>query len=355
MNASATVRVRDPYLDNAKCVLVTLVVVGHMIADVGVGATDAAYKWIYAFHMPAFVLISGYLTRNYRGTPRQSLNLVTALLTPYVVVNVVQALESAARGDGFALNLFKPSFASWYLLALFAWRLLTPVLRVVPFVLPLSVLVSLAAVTYHGIGQDLSAARIVSFLPFFTLGLLLTPQHLAAFSQMTAPWRVRAAATLFLVVAFVVIAAEHAHIKKVWLFMYGHVDSYGTDGNPGNLAVRAGVLLTATAMTAAVLAVIPRGRSALTTVGANSMYVYVLQSIIVYALLPSIERYHGWSTGKGIALAVISVGGALILGSPLIRSLTRWLVDPFGTFPALQRIAQRKLPAEAPGVATVGR
>ena len=63
---------RNLKLDNAKGILITLVVIGHMLLPIqGTtrGVTNFFYM-IYAFHMPAFVFISGLLAqRIYCLTP----------------------------------------------------------------------------------------------------------------------------------------------------------------------------------------------------------------------------------------------------------------------------------------------
>ncbi|QCC78190.1 hypothetical protein [Nocardioides daphniae] len=57
--ASAPLR-RDPWIDNAKTVLVTLVVVGHFLTIAPESAPAAhVYDFLYLFHIPAFVLVSG--------------------------------------------------------------------------------------------------------------------------------------------------------------------------------------------------------------------------------------------------------------------------------------------------------
>jgi len=78
--------VHYPVLDNARFVLISLVVVGHLLeqlADQGPMAA-ALYRWIYLFHMPAFVLISGAVSKS-TLTRRRALALVTGLLLPYVL------------------------------------------------------------------------------------------------------------------------------------------------------------------------------------------------------------------------------------------------------------------------------
>lgn len=66
---------RNLKLDNAKGILITLVVIGHMLLPIqGTtrGVTNFFYM-IYAFHMPAFVFISGLLAQHiYTRVPKQA-------------------------------------------------------------------------------------------------------------------------------------------------------------------------------------------------------------------------------------------------------------------------------------------
>lgn len=73
------VKTRDPYLDLVKGILILLVIFGHMLelADGVVG--DVIYHFIYFFHMPLFVLISGYLTKSVQSL-RHCISRNTGLL-----------------------------------------------------------------------------------------------------------------------------------------------------------------------------------------------------------------------------------------------------------------------------------
>lgn len=61
---------RESYFDNAKFILIFLVVFGHFlqtfIADYA--GVRVLYIYIYTFHMPAFVLISGFFAKSF-GKP----------------------------------------------------------------------------------------------------------------------------------------------------------------------------------------------------------------------------------------------------------------------------------------------
>lgn len=63
---------RSPYLDIIKAILIILVIIGHSI-QYGSGSTylekqlffnNYLFKFIYSFHMPLFIMISGYLSYN---------------------------------------------------------------------------------------------------------------------------------------------------------------------------------------------------------------------------------------------------------------------------------------------------
>src|SRR5699024_11763730 len=88
-------RPRDPCLGNARGILTALVVIGHTLESFEVTtetAVGALYTWIYPFHMAAFVAISGYLSRSYRNEPRQVRRLLTVMVVPFLIFQVLHEL-----------------------------------------------------------------------------------------------------------------------------------------------------------------------------------------------------------------------------------------------------------------------
>ncbi|WP_168187164.1 acyltransferase family protein [Salinibacterium sp. UTAS2018] len=327
-NAANRARARDPYFDNAKAILIVLVVVGHAIERIDRGSADTLYTWIYLFHMPAFVLVSGYLSRSFSGTPRQVASLISLLLAPYFLFQTVLALENwAFNGNDFALQLFVPTFSLWYLVALLAWRLAIPLVRVMRHPMIFSIAVSVLSVLGGGISQELSGARILSFLPFFTLGLMLTPQKIEAFTRLTSSLWVRAGIASLLVATLPVVYLGRDVIDRRWLYMYGQVEKFGLS-EAENVLVRVMVLVVALAMTVAVLALVPRRRSAITVLGERTLEVYLLHTIILYPLFPLIASWPGWSWASVAVMVVAAVLLTFALSSPLAMKATRWLTHP---------------------------
>src|SRR4051794_22259689 len=90
---AAPKRPRDPWFDNAKMLLVLLVVVGHswtLVADTTF--TNRLYDWLYLWHIPAFVMVTGYLSRRFSYTRVNLRRLVTTVVLPYLVFEGLLAI-----------------------------------------------------------------------------------------------------------------------------------------------------------------------------------------------------------------------------------------------------------------------
>ena len=106
---------RNGRLDSIKFFLIILVAFGHLIESSNRGdAGTALYSIIYAFHMPLFVLLSGYFTN---VTDIHKLHKRTLMLIEtYVVVMGLQFLYF--RGIA---QLFVGENSGWYLISLVTW------------------------------------------------------------------------------------------------------------------------------------------------------------------------------------------------------------------------------------------
>ena len=63
---SQAARVRDDRIDAVKFWLIVLVIAGHILMRKEFASSEACavmWNWIYIFHMPLFVFISGYFSR----------------------------------------------------------------------------------------------------------------------------------------------------------------------------------------------------------------------------------------------------------------------------------------------------
>ena len=320
---AAPSRPRDPFLDNAKFLFVALVVVGHawtLAANV-----SYLYSWLYLWHVPAFVLVTGYLSRSFRFTRRHLHKLAVTVVFPYALFEGLFALlRIYVGGEKLELLWLNPHWPMWYLSVLFLWRLATPLLQRVPHVVPLSVVVSLVgglvSVKY------LDGNRAMGFLPFFVIGLTATDRQRA--------WLVRPAvrrAGLAVLAAGVAMAwFVESRLGTEWLYYrtaYADLDVSGPQG----MAIRAMLLVTGLAMATAVLAWVPNRTTWMSRLGAASLVVYLFHGFFVEGLaiagMPSWSEDHAW-----LSVALTTVGGfalaVALAWRPVAKRLDKVVTPP---------------------------
>ncbi|MFM9370513.1 acyltransferase family protein [Streptomyces sp. Da 82-17] len=337
---------RDPFFDNAKFLLVVLVVIGHnwavLVRDME--TFKAAYTVVYLFHMPAFVLLCGLFSRGFTGTGPQIRALLARVLAPYLLFTVVyKALQTALYDVPFSLTPTEPVYLLWFLVALFLWRITAPVWRAVRFPVAIAVLVSLAA-GLTGIGYELALPRVLMFLPWFVLGLRLRPEH---FHRLRTP-AVRVLAPLVLLAALVLAYARAPHINANWLYMRNNNAELHT-GSLDYIAMRLGLFVVSAVLIAAFFALVPARRTAFTALGAATMFPFLVHGLLVqtgqaYGLY---ELLGGLGAPALLVLALYGAGVTVLLSSAPVRRALRPLVEP--RFPGFLT------PAEQPGRAVDSR
>nr|MDT0526862.1 hypothetical protein [Streptomyces sp. DSM 41633] len=134
--------------------------------------TRALYMVVYAVHLPAFILISGYFSRSFDMSAPKVKRLITGVAVPYVLFETAYSLFKRYVGDspGEPISLVDPLFLTWFLIALFVWRVTTPIWRTLRHPLPVALAIAMLASVSPDIGDDLDLQRVFQFLPFFVLG-----------------------------------------------------------------------------------------------------------------------------------------------------------------------------------------
>lgn len=315
---------RDAYLDNAKGLLIVLVVIGHAIELAHGTRAQALYVMIYSFHMPAFVVITGYLTRRFTASPRGYLRIVTDLLVPYVIFHVLHRLCSTVlQGEPFSLHLFDPEWTLWFLLTLAWWRAATPLLRKLPHRLPIAVAVSLGAGFLPELTSILALNRTITLLPFFVLGLSIKPHHLELIKKHFN----RVSGLIAFGILGVLALGIHQSVS-ISTFFY-NASFHQLDGNVGQgILYRLATMATGVIGTCAVLAIVPLQKTWWTHLGRFSMYVYVLHALVIHVLraLGLIDWPSSWIDVSLVALAAVLL--SLLLASRPVRVVTKPVVNP---------------------------
>jgi len=320
--------VRDPWLDNAKMALVTLVVLGHawtLLPQTGVN--EVLYDALYAWHVPAFVFVTGYLSRSFTYSSTRMWHLLRTVVVPYLVFECLLALFRVYVGGENLERLFQnPHWPMWYLAALFFWRLLTPPFRRLPAWLAVALAVATSLVAGVWAGDTVDAARVLGLLPFFVLGLHATPERVGAVFDVA---RRRWAALALLAIGVLAIWTDRLAATE-WLYYrsrYAELDV----SDARALLTRAGVMVVGLVGAWAFLTLVPRMGGWFTRMGAFTLVVYLVHGFFVlgaeYAGLPAWTADHpvlGFVAVSASALAL-----ALLLAWRPLASRLQHLVDPF--------------------------
>lgn len=168
-------KARDTVIDSIKFVLICLVIFGHAIepSRYNTSIIGWIYSPIYLFHMPLFILLSGYFSKE--GTMKKILQSSVRLIETYLIMCIVVMLYNRSYYE-----FIIPSYANWYLLSLIFWRWSVFALgkckmggeKMVFF----SMFVALSSflVPYEKSQMFMSIGRTLQFSPFFVCGYLLT-------------------------------------------------------------------------------------------------------------------------------------------------------------------------------------
>jgi fucose 4-O-acetylase-like acetyltransferase len=333
--ASAKKKVRVPFWDNARFATVALVVMGHAIQRQTSDSDNALilYLFIYAFHMPAFAIISGYFTKASPPSSRQMLKVLTDILLPYVIFQGIWTLVQWLVEGDTSLDLAQPHWTLWFLLSLAVFRVMMPYLVLLRFPLVWAIALSIAVGYSPGVDSTFSLARTIGILPFFVLGWQLRQWKVADWWMRlkAGVWPIRVAAVAaFGIWLTVVITNIHAFrdLSVHWFF---YDDSYsGLDAQAWWAGgVRLGLLAMAAVLSAAFFALIPRRQTFWTAFGQATMYVYLLHSFVLYPIRQSgiLKDDHSSATWL-LTMVFAAISIAIALSSPLVRKVFRPIIEP---------------------------
>ncbi|MCU1546088.1 MAG: fucose 4-O-acetylase [Homoserinimonas sp.] len=330
------VRKRVPVWDNARFACVTLVVVGHGVQRLTYDDDYAliVYLFIYAFHMPAFAMISGYFSKSTPPTGKQMKKVLTDILFPYFIMETIWTLVQFLVEGKKEFNPTQPSWTLWFLLALGIFRLILPYLALLRWPLLWSVVLSVGAGYLGNIDSTFSLSRAIGILPFFVLGWKLREWGFVdkwRFVESQALLIRLAALTVFgvwLAIVWVFIDTWRAVDLRFWFF---YDDSYSGLGESSWWAglIRLLLIVLAVILTAAFFVLVPRSQTWMTSFGQATMYIYLLHSFFLYPLRETgvLRGDHPtvlWLGGMIVVCVLISI----LLGTSLVRRVFRPIIEP---------------------------
>ena len=276
MDEIITERKRDYYFDNVKFVMIVCVILGHTLAHLGRTRLGVAVdSWLYFFHMPVFIFVSGFFSK--RSETRKFVESELKILETFLIFSLIHiAIRNTWSWRGFVF----PQWSLWYLMSLIWFRaIIQAVGRVTVKWLAISVVISVL-VGFIPIGGALSFQRTFAFLPFFFAGNYLKNNNaLLAKIRQVNPYL----AIAFLLILFIGVLVVDLPFKRLLELRF----SYKTFSYP--LAVsallRMGLFSLSAFASICVLRLIPRERITwVSEQGAHTLLYYLYHTLIIIAL-----------------------------------------------------------------------
>ena len=326
-----TVKTRDYHVDNIKGVLIILVVCGHLLSylqDMNSTFAIGVRTFIYFFHMPGFIFMSGYLAKGFLKKEYKGEKLLSYAWLYLIFKNGIDLVHFIFRRSYFAGNSHTPELilivclfcfgiwllsqlysrfpafqngfillvvlfsvlktdvltvgaAPWYMMALIWYHIIVYLTRNMKqnHILGLAVLIA-AFINYQDdVGKFLTLSRMINFLPFFLFGFYMKREQFE--NIVNHPKWKYALSVLFVLSAFLITLNGRAIKKWIGVFFFG-VSPYSKLLKLGEWYYQIAPLtcILWMAVTAVILfglfALCPRGKSFLAKLGKNTIGIYVL-------------------------------------------------------------------------------
>ncbi len=263
---------RNYWLDNTKYFLIFMVVLGHFLGELNSnGKIKQMFIFIYFFHMPLFIFITGFFSKNVEKSRKR-------IITYFIVYVIMQSLILVIRKQRFCI--VKPCFALWYLQAIIVYNLLLPIIskEKPPVAIILSVIAGLIIGYDNNAGEIGSLSRIFVMMPFFIIGYFTTETQLLKLKNK----RNIIFGLVFLILLAINIPILMDKIDNITGLLQGKTSYYKMKMDEIGILYRAVWYIIATITSMSVLAIIPQKRIlGISKFGTRTLQVYCLHIFVI--------------------------------------------------------------------------
>jgi len=292
---------RNVYWDNYKGVLIFLVVFAHMLFALQDKYASVNYvvDFIYMFHMPAFVFVSGYFGKSEKS---QGLKAIARLGMYYVI------FDSIIRFSYDTGNLLEPRYSYWYLLALIVWRTTSRFLAKIDKVVIILFFITLITGFFDSIDNKFAIARVICFYVFYMMGYLLPEEKSRIIESTKYTDRVYKGILILIIMSLISVCA---------LIMYPYNDALQQMRayvEPMDLVARLVLVIVSLLAIWGLRNVMPAKRIPFfTMIGKNSLWIFLIHRTFTLMLKDWMLSLDEWLVY--VVAAIGTVGICLLFGN----------------------------------------
>lgn len=279
---------RNLKLDSLKVFLIIVVILGHVIGNDNFDVVNKCCRtFIYSFHMPLFILLSGYFTK-IKNNNYIFWKDILKIGLPLCIFQGINILLIVLNGGTVGkIMLFIPYWTLWYLLSLIFWKIILQYspnrLLNSPFLyLFIAIIVSI----FSGLmpyGRILSIQRTFNFFPFYLMGFYLQNREF-----IIPRFRMDKMLYIGMISIIMILIIFDLYPQKQSILLRG-ADNYGLYDIPSKIYL----LLCAFILTIAFYKLSKENRF-LAYIGQNSLFYYLYHGLIIEYILYPIIDYLGF-------------------------------------------------------------
>jgi fucose 4-O-acetylase-like acetyltransferase len=322
------------FYDNAKFVLIFLVVFAHAISPLKTDHPVYMLLWSMCntLHMPCMIFISGFFAKNYiHGVNGIKVQRPFTYIILYLVAQfAVTMFEILVLKNDIALSIFQARSSLWFLQCLIGWYVILPLLdKFGPkYVMAGAFLFGLIIGYDSKVGDLASLSRMFVHLPFFMAGYYCTEKNITKLFCR----KIRIAGIIFILLTAVLCFVFIDKIETAVITCnrsYGSIDSVFALPVYTRWIVRAVFYFFAAGLILSFLSLTPRCKTIYTKFGSRTLQVYILHRFLYL----SYSQYGWWKPLEATFWTRASVA-LIALALTFILSLKVFEIP----FDALQKI-----------------
>lgn len=270
--------------DNLKFLLIIFVIIGHYTQQFSADneILQRIYVFIYSFHMPAFIFVTGLFSK--RAVNEKDIKKILPYLTCFFATTLILFITKALLGWAPVFELFSPSGISWYLMSMFFMFLITMLIKDYKpqYIFVLSLIIGVMCGFCKANNPDFFTwMRTFTFYPFFCLGYISDREKI---EKATNKISIKITAVIFFVAIYLLIYFYPKQANKISrLNTARHTYSELGRFAPYGWELR---LLTYAISFAAIfllISLIPRKKiKSFTSLGERTLGIYMFHYVIVY-------------------------------------------------------------------------
>ncbi len=271
--------------DNAKAILIFLVVFGHSISPYISESqfTRSTSIFITFFHMPLFMFLTGLFSKGFVNAPKLNTKKVASYILLYYFMKLLIFITLGVVQGQSSFYWTSEKGTPWYIFVTAVFMVLTYLLKGYNSkkVFALILTVSLAVGYINQVGDGLVLSRIATFYPYFFLGYMTDRDRLLSFVNKKSI-RLCSCFALALFIAAVFLAGDRIYNIRIVLTGNNPYAEFGRWASFGAF-LRLGWYAVSSVVGIAVLSLVPNCRIPLLTgIGAKTLNIYALHRPILY-------------------------------------------------------------------------